>query len=266
MNGLPPVTTPDAPPSLDGGRVVAQAAAESPTTGAPLRKPSGAWFRKAKEAKSRGLQPPPLPPGTSLNPKKGAPGPVRANAADAAPPTSPPETVTIPADAKIEAVHVSDANGETKRVDFRLLPSDVEAVQAETAQAQEAEDRRAALVLGREELVKRVGAFGGLAFTVTGIMLGDVETWALKDAERDSLAQLFVDAWPEECAAMMLEGGMTKVIAVATLAQVVRGKWVATRKKRKGAEVAPTAELRDAPGLRRDAGRPIIPDDMRKTG
>lgn len=261
MSDLPPVATPDAPPSPDGGKVVAQAAAESPTTGTPLRKPSGAWFRKAKEAKSRGLQPPPLPPGTSLNPKKGAPGPVRANAADAAPPVDPQAApVTAPA----------EPPAPEPKADLRLLPSDVEAVQAATAQAEEAEDRRAALVLGRDELVKRVGAFGGLAFTVTGIMLDDVETWALKDAERDSLAQLFVDAWPEECAAMMLEGGMTKVIAVATLAQVVRGKWVATRKKRKGAEVPPTAELRDAPGLRRDtdatARRPIIPDDMRKTG
>lgn len=269
MSGLPPVPALDAQPAPGGGEVVSRAAAESPAPAATPKKPSGAWFRKRAEAKRRGIEPPPLPPGTTLNPRRSAPGPVRDNAANvlSPPPASEPERVTLPNEATVEGQSIRAGD----RIELRLTPGDVEAAQAEAAQAAEAEHRRTALVLGRDELVKRVGAFGGLAFTMTGVLLGDVPTWELKDVERDSLAALFVDAWPEECAAMMQDGGMTKVIAIVTLGQVVRGKWTLYKAKRKDRSDGPVRDVSPSPSRAETAAssgarRPIIPADMRAAG
>lgn len=176
-------------------------------------KPSGAWYKKAKLAKERGLQPPPRPTRPF---GLGIPGPNTRSSSTAAPHVAP--------DAPAPVAPAPAGGGQ-------LTQADVQTARVEETKA---EGRAALLTLGRDQLERRIGSLGALGFRLAGILLGDEESFALSDPQREELAVLFVEAFPDECAQLVQDGNAAKLLALGTLGQVIRQKWT-THKARQTA-------------------------------
>lgn len=232
---LPKVPTIDGPPAPNAPAIVESArAAVAPARRviAPhAKKPSGAWYRKAREARARGEAPPPWPPVST----PAAP----FVASEAAPPAPPepeppapqPEPAAPPASPALTSV--LDADAEAQRAE-----------RAREAAALADESRRVAMTTGPglERLERRAAQASKAAFAIVGLLLGDEHgVWPLSDVQAQSIAELLCEAWPEEMAELMAEGGLTKMLAISTIAQIVREKW-RRHKAAKAGELPPPGD------------------------
>lgn len=208
--------------------------------GAVPKKPSGAWYQKAREARARGEEPPPRPF-------------VIASEQPPAPPPPPaPNPATLPDEPEPAPVlHADDVAAE------RIEREREQAIAA-------AEGARAAQLDGanRTALERRVGSLAQFAFTGTGYMLGDTrgEIFPLSAEQERDLGTLLVDAFPDECAELMAGGNMVKLLAVGTVARIAWDKYTTLRAR----QSAPPAGATVATEETREVARAIIPDDVRQ--
>lgn len=234
---LPKVPKIDAAPVASAAEIVASGRAAVVGDAAPAqpkpKKPSGAWFRKAKLARERGLAPPPLP-----------------GAGSAAPPPPPPPPSNLPPPPPPVAEPSAPA---AELPSLRLMPDDVKDAGREAERAAEAQrveaQRSQLLIADRSQLERRVGFLAQFIFTGAGYALGDAkgEVWPLTPTQEQDLGNLLVEAWPEECAELMREGMMVKLIAVGTIARLGADRWQKTKARRQPAAPASSSTAAPAP-------------------
>lgn len=231
---LPAVPVLDAAPVADAAQIVERARGSliGEAVSAARRKPSGAQYRKAREARARGMDPKPflqLPPAPDIVPPPVSSLPPRPTAPPAPPTAEPP---------RLSADDIAQEHSERARVE-----------QIERARAPGPD---------RDRLEQRIGSVAQLAFTGVGYLLNRFQTagvWPLTDAEKENVGVLLVEAFPDECAQLVQDGALVKALAIGTLGRMVLNRWElhnAPVMVLDGAEAE--AAVRPAPGVPKFTG------------